>query len=264
MASPSLGNEPIMLTWGPWSGHDFFLDKMSLGDLTKAFFTHYSIQVYLVLSLVAVWISSQLAYEGWVGPMTAAVVTWLLYPIVEYTVHRFLLHSPAMFKSKSTAAVWKRIHFDHHQNPHDLSVLFGALYTTLPTITLITLPLGAIIAGSAGAAAAFAAGCAIFMVYEFVHCVQHLPFTPKIAWLRDLKHHHLSHHFHSEQGNYGITNEAVDKVFGTHYAKPKDVPRSPTRFNLGYDDEMRARFPWVAEISQSDDVYAKRRKRRVA
>lgn len=253
----------MVLSWGPWSGHDFFLDKMSLRDLTRAFFTHYSIQVYLILAVVGAGLSVSWA-QSWPGPVVAAMVTWLLYPLVEYLVHRFLLHSHFMFKSAATASVWKRIHFDHHQNPHDLAVLFGALYTTLPTIALITLPLGAIIAGMAGAAAAFAAGCAIFMAYEFVHCVQHLPFTPKIAWLKHLKHHHLSHHFHSEQGNFGITTESVDRVFGTHYEKPKDVPRSPTRFNLGYDDEMRRTYPWVAQLSESDEVYAKRRKRRVA
>lgn len=253
----------MVLSWGPWSGHDFFLDKMSLADLTRAFFTHYSIQVYLVLVVAGAWLSLSLA-ENWLGPAIAAMVTWALYPVVEYIVHRFLLHSHFMFKSEATAAVWKRIHFDHHQNPHDLSVLFGALYTTLPTIAVITLPLGASIAGLPGAVAAFAAGCLIFMAYEFVHCVQHLPFTPKISWLRDLKHHHLSHHFHSEQGNFGITSEAVDRVFGTHYEKPKDVPRSETRFNLGYDETMRAEYPWVANMSEADEVYAKRRKRRAA
>lgn len=253
----------MVLMWGPWSGQDFLLDKMSLNDLVRAFFTHYSIQVYLLLAIMGLVFSSMLAV-AWMGPLIAMVVVWVLYPLVEYLVHRFVLHSHFMFKSEATAAVWKRIHFDHHQNPHELSVLFGALYTTLPTIALITLPIGALIAGWAGAASAFAAGCLIFTVYEFVHCIQHLPFTPKNKWLRDLKHHHLSHHFHSEQGNFGITTEALDRVFDTHYEKPKDVPRSPTRFNLGYDEDMREEYPWVASLSESDEVYAKRRKRRVA
>lgn len=253
----------MVLSWGPWSGHDFFLDKMSLKDLTKAFFTHYSIQVYLLLALGGFTLSVFWA-PSLQGPVLATLVTWILYPLVEYVVHRYLLHSHFMFKSEATAAVWKRIHFDHHQNPHDLAVLFGALYTTLPTIALITVPLGALIAGWAGAAAAFAAGCSIFIAYEFVHCVQHLPFAPGNRWLRDLKHHHLSHHFHSEQGNFGITTEAMDRVFGTHYEKPKDVPRSATRFNLGYDEGMREQFPWVANMSEPDETYAKRRKRRVA
>ena len=69
-----------------------------------------------------------------------------------------MLHNRLLYKSQLTAKVWKRIHYDHHQNPHDLSVLFGALYTTLPPILLLTLPIGWLIGGAAGAAAAMAAG----------------------------------------------------------------------------------------------------------
>ena len=62
-------------------------------------------------------------------------------------LHRWVLHATWLYKSPLTAKVWKRIHYDHHQNPHDLSVLFGALYTTLPAILLITLPLGWLVGG---------------------------------------------------------------------------------------------------------------------
>jgi hypothetical protein len=39
-----------------------------------------------------------------------------------------------MFKVPMLAATWKRIHYDHHQDPNRLEILFGALHTTLPTI----------------------------------------------------------------------------------------------------------------------------------
>jgi hypothetical protein len=170
----------MLTSWGPWSEKTYFLDKMSLGDLVRAFFTHYSIQAYMVLAIVATAISLYLMTSVW-QPLVAAVVTVALYPLVEYIAHRFVLHSTFLFKHKSTAKVWKRIHYDHHQNPHDLSVLFGALYTTLPTITIIAFPLGWLVGGLAGGFAAFAAACIVFSGYEFVHCVQHLPFTPR--WL---------------------------------------------------------------------------------
>ena len=89
----------------------------------------------------------------------------------------------------------------------------------------------------------------IFCCYEFCHCIQHLPFTPKLAILRRLKRHHLAHHFHSERGNFGITSLFWDRVFGTHYADPKGFPRSETVFNLGYTGPETARFPWVAKLS---------------
>jgi len=253
----------MLTSWGPWSDKAYHLDKMSLAELVRAFFTHYSIQAYLALATLAIIVSLLLMTSFW-QPLVAAIVTAALYPLVEYLVHRFLLHSTFMFKHRSTAKVWKRIHYDHHQNPHDLSVLFGALYTTLPTIALIALPLGWLVAGPSGAFAAFAAACIVFCGYEFVHCVQHLPFTPRLNWLRDLKKRHLAHHFHNEQGNFGITSNVWDHVFGTFYAQPKDQPRSATVHNLGYTSDARAQWPWVAELSADDDTYAIRRRRRAA
>ena len=251
------------LTWGPWSGRDYQLDKMTLGDLFRAFSTYYAIQLYALLTVLAVAASAWLA-QSWYGPVVTFVATILLYPAVEYLVHRFVLHSRLLYRSALTAKVWKRIHYDHHQNPHDLAVLFGAPYTTLPTMVLITLPLGWAFAGPAGSMASFAAGLVIFSIYEFCHCVQHLPFTPQNGWLRAIKRRHLAHHFHNEHGNYGITSNVMDRVLGTFYEQPRQVPRSPTVFNLGYTDTERARFPWVAEQSATEEEFARRRTRRAA
>lgn len=251
----------MLTSWGPWSDKAYFLDKMTLGDLVGAFFTYYAIQVYIVAALIA-WVIAFAIMDSLWQPLAAIVATALLYPLIEYLVHRFLLHSTGLFKRRWTARVWKRIHYDHHQNPHDLEVLFGALYTTLPTIAVIAMPIGWLIAGPSGAFAAFAAACIVFCFYEFVHCVQHLPFTPRMAWLRNLKKRHLAHHFHSEHGNYGITSNLLDHVFGTFYSQPRDMPRSPTVHNLGYTAEARRQWPWVAELSADDETYAIRRRRR--
>jgi len=125
-----------------------------------------------------------------------------------------------------------------------------ALYTTLPTIAGVTLPLGWLIGGLPGAAAAFASGLLTTCFYEYCHCVQHLKYLPKSRFLRRIKQLHMAHHFHNEHGNYGITNFAWDRVFGTLYQGPKDMARSPTVFNLGYDAEQAKRYPWVAQISE--------------
>ncbi len=251
------------LVWGPWSAKRFRLDKMRLGDLVRAYFTYYAIQIYLLLALGGAVLAVRRA-ESPGGPIFAALLMVLLYPLVEYCVHRYILHSRLLYRSPYTAKVWKRIHYDHHQNPHDLAVLFGALYTTLPVIALVTLPIGWLIAGEAGAAAAFATGCVIFSFYEFIHCIEHLPFKPKARWLRDLKRRHLAHHFHNEQGNYGITSNLWDHAFQTFYNLPAECPRSPTVFNLGYAGEERERYPWVASLSAADEEFAEARRRRAS
>jgi sterol desaturase/sphingolipid hydroxylase (fatty acid hydroxylase superfamily) len=183
-------------------------------------------------------------------PLAAVLATMLAYPIAWYAIHRFILHSRFLYRSPVTAALWKRIHFDHHQDPHRMDVLFGSPLTTLPTILAIVIPLGWLVGnGVAGAAAAVAAGLVITCAYEFSHCIQHLNFKPRSRLLRRMKELHLTHHFHHEAGNYGITSFVVDRVFGTYYASARERRRSPHAFNLGYDVAEASRFPWVAQLS---------------
>ncbi len=233
---------------GPWAGKKYFLDKMSLRDLIGAYFTHYTIMTYLVLTVVTAGLAVYWADNAW-QPLAAAAVVVPLYPLVWYLLHRHVLHGNFLYKHPGTAALWKRIHFDHHQDPNDLGVLFGALSTTLPTLVIVIMPIGWLIGGPAGAFAGLAWGLATTCFYEFCHCIQHLPFTPRWKWLRQMKKLHLAHHFHSEKGNYGITNFLWDRMLGTYYGQPKRFPRSETVFNLGYTEEQSERYPWVARLS---------------
>ena len=248
---------------GPWSGRAYFLDKMTLRGLVVAYFTHYSIQTYLILAAISIGLTFWLA-DGLGGPLAAVATVLVLYPLVEYLIHRWLLHSTLLYKSALTAKVWKRIHYDHHQNPHDLSVLFGALYTTLPTILIITLPLGWVIAGPAGSTAALAAGLLVFAGYEFCHCVQHLPFTPANKWLRNIKKRHLAHHFHSEQGNYGITSSLWDRIFrrSTISRAPCRAARRPTIWATTAPHGVAS--PGSASCRPTEEEFAERRRRRAA
>jgi len=91
------------------------------------------------------------------------------------------------------------------------------------------------------------------MFYEFCHCIQHLHYTPNLEFFKTIKRYHLLHHFRNEHGNYGITNYFWDKLLGTYYDKSANWQKSPTVFNLGYDEEEAAKYPWVAELSKSSD-----------
>lgn len=232
-----------------WRGRSYDLGKMDLRALVRVFATYRAVLVYVALTLAAAALAT-LAYDGdGVGLSLAVVLALLVYPLVWYGLHRFVLHGRWLYRSPLTAALWKRIHFDHHQDPHRLEVLFGALHTTIPTIALATMPVGWLAGGLAGLAAAFATGLAITVGYEFCHCVQHLNVKPRQAWLVQLKQLHLAHHFQDENGNFGIVSFAPDRLFGTYYGLAEDRPRSATVFNLGYDEAEAARFPWVARLS---------------
>jgi sterol desaturase/sphingolipid hydroxylase (fatty acid hydroxylase superfamily) len=238
------------------------LDRMTLRELVVAYFQYPAIIAYLALALAAAaafaWRPAPL-----LPTLAAIAAASLAYPLFWYLIHRHVLHSRWMWRHKWAAPTWKRIHYDHHQDPNHLEVLFGALHTTLPTIALGVFPMGYAIgalwsgtwsAGQEGAGigsgmAALAAGLLTTCVYEFVHCIQHLAYKPKSPLLADMKRRHMAHHFHDENGNYGITTFFWDKVFRTYYDRPERPEKSATVFNLGYTEEVAETYPWVADLS---------------
>lgn len=224
------------------------LDRMTLKDLWIAYFQYPAILSYLALSAVSIalylWRPAPVAQT-----LAAIAIAIIVYPLVWYCLHRWVLHSRWMWKHKWLAGTWKRIHYDHHQDPNHLGILFGALHTTLPTILIATAPLGWLIGGFGGAAAAVATGLLSTCVYEFFHCIQHLAYKPRIKMIVMMKQRHMAHHFHDETGNFGITNYFWDRLFGTLYDRVSERKKSPTVFNLGYTPEVAKTYPYVADLS---------------
>lgn len=224
------------------------LDRMTLRELVVAYFQYPAIIAYFACAAIAVRLYFRHP-APWVPTLAAIAVAVLVYPLVWYCLHRWVLHSRWMFKVPLLAATWKRIHYDHHQDPNRLEILFGALHTTLPTIVLATAPLGYLIGGAGGALAAVATGLLTTCFYEFCHCIQHLAYKPRMKMLAEMKARHMAHHFHDERGNFGITNFFWDKLFGTYYERIEKQRKSETVFNLGYTPEIAERYPHVARLS---------------
>lgn len=224
------------------------LDRMTFRELVVAYLQYPAIILYLGLAAIAagVWLVEP-ATAGRTAASVAAAV--LLFPIVWYALHRWVLHSRWMWKVSFLAAMWKRIHYDHHQDPNHLEVLFGSPSNVVPTVALATIPVGYAIGGIGGAAAAFATGMVQTCVNEFFHCIQHLSYRPKNKWLAHIKQRHMEHHFHDETGNFGITNYWWDHLFSTYYGGAAKRPKSPTVFNLGYTEAVANRWPRVRELS---------------
>lgn len=241
----------VFIGYDAWKRQNYLLNKMTFDDLVRAYVTYPAIQVYAGLVIAcAIYV-----FAFGTAPLrllAAFAAGGFLFPFAWYVLHRFVLHGSWMYKSPAFAKLWKRVHYDHHRFPNDLSVLFGGLHTTLPTILIAAGPIGWLIAGPTGAAAAIAGTLVMTCVTEFLHCGQHLAFEPKSRFWRVMKERHLAHHFHNESGNYGITEFWWDRLFGTFYRSSTDVPRSATARNLGYTAEVAAKYPWVKELTDAE------------
>ncbi|MDI2112980.1 sterol desaturase family protein [Commensalibacter nepenthis] len=226
------------------SGRSYDLGKMNLKELWVAYLTHGTILLYFSLILACI-VGIYYTFTGWMPVLASTIVMILGFPLIWYIIHRWIMHATFLYQIKWTASLWKRIHFDHHQDPHLLNVLFGSPLNTIPTIIIVGGGIGLAVGGVPGAFAAI--GTAIYMAcfYEFFHCIQHLGYKPKSHYVLRIKQLHIMHHFHFEKGNYGITNYFWDRVFGTFYTDAKSRPRSPTVFNIGYDIKEAERYPWV-------------------
>jgi len=240
-----------------------YLDRMSLRELVVAYFQYYAIQAYLVLA-VAAGVFAAYNPPALVPGIAAGAAAVIAYPAIWYALHRWVLHGKWMWRYKALAPAWKRIHYDHHQDPNHLEVLFGALYTTLPTIIMFTLPLGYVIGGVGGAAVALMMGLLTTCFYEFCHCIQHLSYKPKAEWLAKMKARHMAHHFHDETGNFGITSFVPDMLLGTFYERAERPTKSPSVFNLGYNEEVAATYPYVKALSGGIIATGHPRKRETA
>ncbi|MEO0882450.1 MAG: sterol desaturase family protein [Pseudomonadota bacterium] len=239
----------MFMSFRAWKSQQYLLNRMGIKELNTAYFTYPGVQIYLMLMAVA--FGAAVYFGGSPLPLALAFGSAVIgHPIIWYITHRYILHSHILMKFKFTAKLWKRTHYDHHQRPNELGVLFGGLHTTLPPIALIYGPIGYWIAGPGGAALAIASGIFMTMFYEYVHCIQHLGFMPKPdtrigRFLGHVKRAHLLHHFHDENGNYSITAFWLDDLLGTYYPDAAARVKSPTARNIGYTTEVAQQYPWV-------------------
>lgn len=140
------------LVWGrAWHGRSYDLGKMTLPELWAAYLTYPAINLYAAIALAA-GLYAGFTVRHWTQIALPIIAVLIVYPLVWYGLHRFVLHGRWLYRMRWSAALWKRIHFDHHQDPHKLEVLFGDPLNTIPTMAIITLPIGFVLGGWTGAA----------------------------------------------------------------------------------------------------------------
>jgi sterol desaturase/sphingolipid hydroxylase (fatty acid hydroxylase superfamily) len=171
--------------------------------LTKiGYYSEYIIYPVLAVGLVgtALWRSPERAVTL-VATFVAGVALWTL---VEYILHRFVLHHVPYVKE---------MHDAHH---HDQAALIGTpVWLSLVIfVVFVFAPLWFLTDPviTAGLSAGMVIG--YFLYGAAHHIIHHWDIKPRGLGYR-LKHRHSLHHHFSETGNFGVTTGFWDIVFGT-------------------------------------------------
>jgi len=194
----------------------------------KEFVAFPDVAIMLIIFLICA--SFTLPHILLFGTWFALAVGMLTYATSEYIVHRFLFHiktpeNPFMLK------IIKRLHYDHHVDPDDLKLLFLPLWFSIPGF-LIYSCIVFLITGSMIQTVGFATGLvAYFLFYEWKHYIAHRPIQPRTKRGKNIKRHHLLHHFKNENYWFGVTHTTIDKTLGT-FKENKEVEKSLTARNL--------------------------------
>jgi sterol desaturase/sphingolipid hydroxylase (fatty acid hydroxylase superfamily) len=160
----------------------------------------------------------------WFAAFTVAAASWTL---LEYLLHRFLLHRVAPFTA---------MHGVHHDSPR--AYVGTPTWATLGIIWLVVF-VPAWRGVSFNVASGLTAGVMLgFLWYGIVHHVIHYR-RPRLlaAWMPATTHRHLRHHYADRPGNFGVTLPLWDYVFGTFIAEDRVRPTASLR------DPALARLP---------------------
>jgi sterol desaturase/sphingolipid hydroxylase (fatty acid hydroxylase superfamily) len=220
--------------------------RMTTWRFARVFFTDGFARFYLIAS-TALTVATLVMFGLTPGMMVAALLSVVLLALLEYAIHRWLLHNQIFYRHPISAKVWRHLHYAHHMSPTETGGMIGPPQYAIPVVLLVTLPLGWLLAGAGGAALAASIGLWSVLAYEYAHGYAHLVTEPRSRYGKLLRHLHMLHHFHNEKGNFGVTSPLFDYVFGTYYADPAKVARCPTARNLGYTSEVARRYPWAGE-----------------
>ena len=119
---------------------------MSEQDDRDMFSQHGDKQNTFLLLGIAVAIGlAAVATFGFSSPGLVRGQPWrptFLAPVIEYFIHRFISHGSWMYRFKPTSSIWKRIHYDHHQNPANPAVLLAAPDQVIGGSLMFSIPIG--------------------------------------------------------------------------------------------------------------------------
>ncbi|KAL4121818.1 hypothetical protein QTP88_014255 [Uroleucon formosanum] len=152
--------------------------------------------------------------------ISSTILGLLLWPLIEYTIHRWLFHLQPPDNSPLLITLHFGIHGLHHKVPFDdrrllfppgpAAVLISAayaIYLMLFPHWMAPLVLAGMIAG--------------YVTYDLIHFYLHYGCPREGSYLYTMKRYHNQHHFAHHESGFGISSQFWDHIFGTAIALKK-------------------------------------------
>jgi sterol desaturase/sphingolipid hydroxylase (fatty acid hydroxylase superfamily) len=186
--------------------HEGVFDGLGLEFVMKMTRLGYFAEFYLFPPFLMMMTAVALVREpsGLTEWLLAAAVGVSLWTLIEYILHRgFFHHVPIV----------SEMHERHHEEPLELigspawlSLLFGIALVLLPLWKFAGLPFAiGMLTGISGG----------YLWYSWIHYAAHHITPQPGTYLYRVRMHHARHHYAHDMGNFGVTTDFWDKVFGT-------------------------------------------------
>ncbi len=178
---------------------------------------HFSVPLFVFVP-VGVWFAYKALGPGHISPLLFAGLIFeglFIWSFIEYVMHRFVFH----FEPKGD--IFKRIHFIfhgvHHDYPNDEKRLVMPPSVSIPLATGFYF-LFSFFTDEFTVAAIFSGFIAGYLFYDLSHyALHHANF--KSAFWKELKKHHMMHHYAEPDKGYGVSSGFWDKVFRTDFTE---------------------------------------------
>ncbi len=199
--------------------------------------------------LVPFWLAGIVLMIWFWSPwmMLALAYGMLMQFLVEYFMHRFLLHREPPNEQSPFNALY-RSHIGHHEFPsnaefftgddHWYAVRFGLISVALHAAVIA--PLFGIGSVVYAVVAIFVGSVMAFVFYEYCHTLAHLS-IPKGWFGQKITQSHFAHHFQDHESTFHVSFGMgwIDRLFGTSQDKERAKERfdRETLLSLGMNPE---------------------------
>ena len=201
----------------------------------KNYFSHSTIYGFVLMAVFGLFfiISNSLLtdYLFWF------FIPIILAPFYEWYVHKYQLHRELTKKEGWYRRYQIVLHHGHHKDPDNIKLQFAPWRYLIYTYGQVYLLYSLILWSFPAAMVPFTGHLVYHLWYEWVHLAHHSKdYKPVSSLGKKLRDAHMSHHFHNENYNWGITNMIGDYFFGT-LKDNKSIKKSSTAKSIaGYTD----------------------------